>query len=61
MSTPLPGGGELIRSGYFGQAAEFVGPKPTVNSDILTADAGPHGDEAAAVWVAAKLQDQRRR
>lgn len=55
MSTPLPGGEELICSGYFEQAAEFLGPKHTFNSDILTADADPHGDEAAAVCVAAKL------
>lgn len=55
MSTPSPGGEELIRSGYFEQAVEFIGPKPTLNFVILTGDADPHGDEAAAACVAAKL------
>ncbi|KAH8107309.1 hypothetical protein DFH11DRAFT_1691777 [Phellopilus nigrolimitatus] len=31
LSTPSPGGEELIRGGYFEQLVEFVGPKPTLN------------------------------
>lgn len=55
MSTPSPGGDELIRSAYFEQVVEFVGPKPTINFVILTADADPTGEEANAACVAAKL------
>ncbi|KAI5124340.1 hypothetical protein M0805_008947 [Coniferiporia weirii] len=55
MSTPSPDGEELIRGGYFEQLVEFVGPKPTLNFVILTADADPTGDEANAACIAAKL------
>lgn len=55
LSTPSPGGEELIRGGYFEQLVEFVGPKPTLNFVILTADADPSGDEAHAACIAAKL------
>ncbi|KAH8117243.1 hypothetical protein DFH11DRAFT_1724294 [Phellopilus nigrolimitatus] len=55
LSTPSPGGEELIRGGYFEQLVEFVGPKPTLNFVILTADADPSGDEANAACIAAKL------
>ncbi|EJD05746.1 uncharacterized protein FOMMEDRAFT_153084 [Fomitiporia mediterranea MF3/22] len=55
LSTPSPGGEELIRGGYFEQLIEFVGPKPTLNFVILTADADPTGDEANAACIAAKL------
>ena len=34
---------------------EFVGPKPTIHFVILTADADPHGKEAHAACVAAKM------
>jgi len=54
-STPSPGGDELIRGAYFEQVVEFVGPKPTINFVILTADADPTGEEANAACVAAKL------
>ncbi len=46
---------ELIRGAYFEQVVEFVGPKPTINFVILTADADPTGEEANAACVAAKL------
>lgn len=55
LSTPSPGGEELIRGGYFEQLVEFVGPKPTLNFVILTADSDPTGDEASAACIAAKL------
>ncbi|KAL5511726.1 hypothetical protein ACEPAH_4944 [Sanghuangporus vaninii] len=55
LSTPSPGGEELIRGGYFEQLVEFVGPKPTLNFVILTADSDPTGDEANAACIAAKL------
>ncbi|KAF8630365.1 hypothetical protein AX15_002929 [Amanita polypyramis BW_CC] len=40
---------------YFDQVVEFVGPKPTIHFVILTADADPHGDEANAACLAAKV------
>ncbi|TFK42749.1 hypothetical protein BDQ12DRAFT_676749 [Crucibulum laeve] len=48
------GGEESVR-GYFDQVAEFAGPKPTIHFVILSADADPHGDEAHAACVAAKV------
>ncbi|KAI0781076.1 hypothetical protein BD413DRAFT_462702 [Trametes elegans] len=54
-STPSPGGEEGGRGAYFEQVVEFVGPKPTIHFVILTADADPHGDEAHAACVAAKV------
>ncbi|KAI0361950.1 hypothetical protein OH77DRAFT_6284 [Trametes cingulata] len=53
-STPSPGG-EDGRGSYFEQVVEFSGPKPTIHFVILTADADPHGDEAHAACVAAKV------
>ncbi|PFH50051.1 hypothetical protein AMATHDRAFT_41111 [Amanita thiersii Skay4041] len=40
---------------YFDQVVEFPGPKPTIHFVILTADADPHGDEAHAACIAAKV------
>ncbi|KAH9854093.1 hypothetical protein C2E23DRAFT_82041 [Lenzites betulinus] len=54
-STPSPGGEEGGRGAYFEQVVEFSGPKPTIHFVILTADADPHGDEAHAACVAAKV------
>lgn len=51
---PSMGGDEGARC-YFEQVVEFAGPKPTIHFVILTADADPHGDEAHAACVAAKL------
>lgn len=48
-------GGEEAMRGYFDQVVEFAGPKPTIHFVILTADADPHGEEAHAACVAAKL------
>lgn len=42
--------------GYIEQVVEFAGIKPTIHFVILTADADPHGDEAHAACVAAKIQ-----
>lgn len=47
--------GEETAKAYIEQVIEFVGPKPTIHFVILTADADPHGDEAHAACVAAKL------
>lgn len=55
LESSMIGGEEAIR-GYFDQVVEFAGPKPTIHFVILTADADPHGDEAHAACVAAKLQ-----
>ena len=41
--------------GYIEQVAEFSGIKPTIHFVILTADSDPHGDEAHAACVAAKI------
>lgn len=54
VSTPSPGG-EEARGAFFDQVVEFVGPKPTIHFVILTADADPHGAEAHAACVAAKV------
>ncbi|KAL0947371.1 hypothetical protein HGRIS_013487 [Hohenbuehelia grisea] len=40
---------------YFEQVVEFPGPKATIHFVILTPDADPHGDEALAACVAAKV------
>lgn len=48
------GGEEHVR-GHFEQLVEFAGPKPTIHFVILTADSDPHGDEAEAACIAAKL------
>nr|GAT59590.1 predicted protein [Mycena chlorophos] len=41
--------------GYIDQVVEFPGPKSTIHFVILTGDADPHGDEAHAACVAAKV------
>lgn len=48
-------GHEETTKGFFEQVVEFAGPKPTIHFVILTADADPHGDEAHAACVAAKV------
>lgn len=48
-------GHEETTKGFFEQIVEFAGPKPTIHFVILTADADPHGDEAHAACVAAKV------
>ncbi|PIL23859.1 hypothetical protein GSI_13610 [Ganoderma sinense ZZ0214-1] len=53
--APSPGGEDVGRGAYFDQVVEFCGPKPTIHFVILTADADPHGDEAHAACVAAKV------
>lgn len=55
VGAPSPGGEDIGRGPYFEQVVEFTGPKPTIHFVILTADADPHGDEAHAACVAAKL------
>ncbi|KAI0035754.1 hypothetical protein K488DRAFT_42648 [Vararia minispora EC-137] len=40
---------------FIDQVVEFAGPKPTIHFVILTADADPHGEEAHAACVAAKV------
>lgn len=55
VGAPSPGGEDAGRGAYFDQVVEFVGPKPTIHFVILTADADPHGDEAHAACVAAKV------
>ncbi|KAI0340485.1 hypothetical protein BDW22DRAFT_1485930 [Trametopsis cervina] len=54
VSTPSPGG-EEVRGPFFDQVVEFAGPKPTIHFVILTAHADPHGTEAQAACVAAKV------
>lgn len=54
LEPSVVSGEEAVR-GYFEQVAEFVGPKPTIHFVILTADADPHGDEAHAACIAAKV------
>lgn len=54
VNTPSPGG-EETRGAYFDQVVEFTGPRPTIHFVILTADADPHGAEAHAACVAAKV------
>lgn len=51
---PSPNGEESVR-GYIDQVVEFSGIKPTIHFVILTADADPHGDEAHAACIAAKV------
>ncbi|KDQ60636.1 hypothetical protein JAAARDRAFT_31601 [Jaapia argillacea MUCL 33604] len=41
--------------GSFERVLEFAGPKPTIHFVILTADADPHGEEAHAACIAAKV------
>lgn len=41
--------------GFIEQVAEFSGIKSTIHFVILTADSDPHGDEAHAACVAAKI------
>ena len=55
VGAPSPGGEDVGRGAFFEQAVEFSGPKPTIHFVILTADADPHGDEAHAACVAAKV------
>lgn len=55
VSTPSPGGEDNGRGAFFEQVLEFGGPKPTIHFVILTADADPHGEEAHAACVAAKV------
>ncbi|KXN90514.1 hypothetical protein AN958_04186 [Leucoagaricus sp. SymC.cos] len=55
LTLETPYGGEEGVRGYFEQVVEFFGPKPTIHFIILTADSDPHGVEAHAACVAAKL------
>ncbi|KAH9484164.1 hypothetical protein JR316_0003644 [Psilocybe cubensis] len=48
-------GDEENLRGYIDQVVEFSGIKPTIHFVILTADADPHGDEAHAACIAAKV------
>lgn len=50
-----PYAGEDNANGYIEQVIEFAGIKPTIHFVILSADADPHGDEAHAACVAAKI------
>jgi hypothetical protein len=54
LEPSFEGSEEVIR-GYIEQVAEFSGIKPTIHFVILTADSDPHGDEAHAACVAAKI------
>ena len=54
LESSMVDGEDAIR-GYFEQIIEFSGPKPSIHFVILTADADPTGEEAAAACVAAKL------
>ncbi|TBU32354.1 hypothetical protein BD311DRAFT_654740 [Dichomitus squalens] len=55
VAAPSPGGEDVGRGAFIEQVVEFSGPKPTIHFVILTADADPHGDEAHAACVAAKV------
>jgi len=55
LALETPHGGEESVRGYFEQVVEFYGPKPTIHFVILTADSDPHGAEANAACIAAKL------
>lgn len=55
LALETPYGGEEGVRGFFDQVVEFYGPKPTIHFVILTADSDPHGVEAHAACVAAKL------
>lgn len=48
-------GGEDNGRGHIDQVVEFSGIKPTIHFVILTADSDPHGDEAHAACIAAKI------
>lgn len=52
---PATSGNDESHRNHFDQIVEFVGPRPTIHFVILTADADPHGDEAHAACIAAKL------
>lgn len=52
---PATAGNDEGYRSYLDQVVEFVGPKPTIHFVILTADADPHGDEAHAACIAAKV------
>ncbi|KAM6500667.1 hypothetical protein JOM56_003681 [Amanita muscaria] len=52
---PATAGNDEGYRNYFDQVVEFVGPKPTIHFVILTAEADPHGDEAQAACIAAKV------
>ena len=47
--------GEERVQGQFEQLVEFSGPKPTIHFVILSADSDPHGEEAHAACIAAKI------
>ena len=49
------GGDEDISCSHIEQVVEFAGIKPTIHFVILTGDADPHGTEANAACVAAKV------
>jgi len=55
LALETPYGGEEGVRGYFEQVVEFYGPKPTIHFVILTADSDPHGAEANAACIAAKV------
>lgn len=55
LALETPYGGEEGVRGFFDQVVEFCGPKATIHFVILTADSDPHGVEAHAACVAAKL------
>ena len=46
---------EDLNRGHIEQVVEFVGIKPSIHFVILTGDADPHGTEANAACVAAKV------
>ena len=46
---------EDLNRGHIEQVVEFAGIKPTIHFVILTGDADPHGTEANAACVAAKV------
>ena len=46
---------EDISRGHIEQVVEFAGIKPTIHFVILTGDADPHGTEANAACIAAKV------
>lgn len=52
---PSFGGAEEGVRGYIDQVVEFSGIKPTIHFVILSADADPHGGEAHAACIAAKI------
>jgi len=52
---PSYGGGDDIGRSHIEQVVEFAGIKPTIHFVILTGDADPHGIEAHAACIAAKV------